>query len=290
MAPPVALTIAGSDPSGGAGVQADLKTFSSLGAYGTSVLTALTAQNTRGVTGIHPVPADFVRLQLHTLVEDVRIDTVKVGMLASAELVQVVADFVTVHRPLRLVVDPVMVATSGDRLLDEDAVDALRALVPHADLVTPNLAEAALLAGSRPATDLAAMVAQGESIRGLGAKRVLVKGGHLTTPGRSTDVLVTAEGAHEIDAPRVSTRNTHGTGCSLSSAIAALAPQRDTWQEAVIDAKAWLTQALRRADELHVGHGHGPVHHFHQWWSHVPGDSSGLSPQMPQLPGALPRT
>lgn len=262
--PPVALTIAGSDPSGGAGIQADLKSFSALGAYGTSVITALTAQNTRGVTGIHVVPAEFVRLQLQTLVDDVRIDAVKIGMLGTAELAETIREFLTDHPLPRLVIDPVMVATSGDRLLDDDALDAVRRLLPLADLITPNLGETALLTGTEVATDVRGMREQAHRLREAGVRRVLVKGGHLSDD--AVDLLVDDDGDHELTATRVITENTHGTGCSLSSAIAALAPQRPTWVKAVHDAKTWLTRALQAADQLEVGHGHGPVHHFHALW------------------------
>ena len=270
--PPVALTIAGSDPSGGAGVQADLKTFSALGAYGTSVLTALTAQSTRGVTGVHLVPPDFVTEQLETLVADVRVDAVKIGMLATAELAEAVAAFLR-HHPCEVVVlDPVMVATSGDRLLAEDAVTALRALLPLASVVTPNLPEAAGLLGVEEAGDTEGMLEQAHALRAIGAQRVLLKGGHRRQAGNgsadrtATDVLVGPEGTHWLREPWVATDNTHGTGCTLSSALAALRPQRDTWLDAARDAKAWLTAALVASDELEVGHGHGPVHHFHATW------------------------
>ncbi|GAA1247197.1 bifunctional hydroxymethylpyrimidine kinase/phosphomethylpyrimidine kinase [Oryzihumus leptocrescens] len=264
--PPVALTIAGSDPSGGAGVQADLKTFSALGAYGTAVLTALTAQSTTGVTGVHVVPTAFVTEQLETLVADVRVDAVKIGMLATAELAGAVADFLRAHPCPVVVLDPVMVATSGDRLLADDAVEALRALLPLASVVTPNLPEAAGLLGVAEAADEAEMLDQAQALRALGAPRVLLKGGHRAGSGSASDVLAGPEGATWLRAPWVSTTNTHGTGCSLSSALAALRPQRETWVDTARDAKDWLTGALAAADTLEVGHGHGPVHHFHRLW------------------------
>jgi len=265
--PPVALAIAGSDPSGGAGIQADLKTFSALGAYGTAVITALTAQSTQGVTGVHLVPADFVTAQLHTLVADVRIDAIKIGMLATAELSEVVSAFLVAHPHEVVVLDPVMVATSGDRLLADDAVEAVRRMLPLASLVTPNLAEAAHLLDTDVATDVSAMRDQARRLLDAGAQRVLLKGGHLVGGPDSVDVLVGPEGEHELTSPRVPTRNTHGTGCALSSAVAALRVQRHTWVDAVSDAKSWLTGAIAAADTLHVGHGRGPVHHFHQIWS-----------------------
>lgn len=263
--PPVALTIAGSDPSGGAGIQADLKTFSALGAYGTSIITALTAQATTGVTGVHAVPVDFVREQAHTLLADVRIDAVKVGMLASADLVGVVGEILTDLAEVPIVLDPVMVSTAGARLLDEDAVDAVRELLPLASVITPNLAEAAVLIDGDPATDSDEMSAQIERLHDLGARRVLLKGGHLAASG-STAVDLFSDGADVIrlEAPRVATTNTHGTGCTLSSALAALRPRFTDWDATARAAKAWLTEALQHADELAIGSGPGPVHHFHE--------------------------
>ncbi|OYO25027.1 bifunctional hydroxymethylpyrimidine kinase/phosphomethylpyrimidine kinase [Enemella dayhoffiae] len=262
--PPVSLSIAGSDPSGGAGIQADLKTFARLGAYGTAVLTALTAQNTRGVTGLHVVPAGFVAEQLQTLLADVRVDAVKLGMLANAEIVAVVREFLA-SEPLASadsVLDPVMVATSGDRLLDDAAVGAIRELVPLAAVITPNVAEAAVLLDRSEAVDVAELVAQASDLRGaLGAQRVLLKGGHLGGP-QAIDVWADDSGVRQLAATRVETRNTHGTGCTLSSALAALRPQRDDWWHTVRDAKRWLTAALSTADRLEVGGGHGPVDHF----------------------------
>jgi hydroxymethylpyrimidine/phosphomethylpyrimidine kinase len=265
--PPVALTIAGSDPSGGAGIQADLKTFSALGAYGTSVLVALTAQNTQGVTGVHVVPTEFVTQQLDTLAADVRIDAVKIGMLATAGVADAVAAFLQRQRCDVVVLDPVMVATSGDRLLADDAVEAVRRLLPLASVVTPNLAEAATLLDEPVATTVEAMVAQAHRLVTAGAPRVLLKGGHLTGDEGATDVLVGPDGVELLTGPRIDTVNTHGTGCSLSSALAALRPQRADWVQTARDAKVWLTGALAAADRLEVGHGHGPVHHFHALWS-----------------------
>ncbi len=264
---PVALTIAGSDPSGGAGIQADVKTFSALGAYGTSVITALTAQSTTGVTGVHEVPVDFVRAQLDTLLADVRIDSVKVGMLGSAALAAAVGDYL--REPLAhlvRVLDPVMVSTSGSRLLDEDAVDAVRALLPYADVITPNLPEAAVLTGRNPATTVEGMREQAALLRNdFGARRVLVKGGHLEDTADAVDLWLDEDGERVYAAVRVPTRNTHGTGCTLSSALAALRLRRVDWPSTVTDAKNWLTAALRRADALDIGSGPGPVHHFHEF-------------------------
>lgn len=264
--PPVALSIAGSDPSGGAGIQADLKTFSALGAYGCAAMTALTAQSTRGVTGVHVVPPEFAREQVTTLVDDVRVDAVKIGMLATAEIVDEVARLVDVL-DCPVVLDPVMVSTSGSRLLDDDAVAAMRRLVPLAGAVTPNLHEAAVLLDAEPASSVDEMRWQARQLIELGAQRVLLKGGH-ATGAQAVDVW--ADGTRdpvELTEPRIDTPNTHGTGCSLSSAIAALLPQRDGWLPAVSDAKHWLTGALEAGRDLEIGHGPGPVHHFHQLWS-----------------------
>jgi hydroxymethylpyrimidine/phosphomethylpyrimidine kinase len=264
--PPVALTIAGSDPSGGAGIQADLKTFSALGVFGTSVLTALTAQNTQGVTGVHVVPAEFVTQQLQTLIADVRVDAIKIGMLANADIVGVVGDFLRAHPHEHVVLDPVMVATSGDRLLDDDAVRAVRHLMPLASLITPNLAEAAALLDTRLARTIADMRLQAMALQELGAPRVLIKGGHLHAGTEAVDLLLDVDGEVLLHAPRIDTINTHGTGCTLSSALAALRPQRDSWLEAALDAKSYLSAALAAADMLEIGQGHGPVHHFHEIW------------------------
>lgn len=273
--PPVALTIAGSDPSGGAGIQADLKTFSALGAYGTSVVTALTAQNTQGVTGVHVVPTEFVIQQLETLVADVRLDAIKIGMLANADIIAAVADFLTRRRGQVdcVVLDPVMVATSGDRLLAPDAVEAIRRLMPLAGLITPNLEEAADLLRTDPATDAPGMLEQARQLVARGARRVLVKGGHLRESSAAVDVFVSPEIEEVLTAGWVRTSNTHGTGCTLSSAIAALRTQRESWLEAVTGAKQWLTGAIAAADVLDVGHGHGPVHHFHRMWA---SDAAGV--------------
>lgn len=268
--PPVALTIAGSDSSGGAGIQADLKSFAAHGAYGMSVIVALTAQSTRGVSGIWPVPVEFVNQQFDEVFADIRIDAVKVGMLASAELIEAVAvhlDRLRAASPeLPIVIDPVMVATSGSPLLSGDAVAALRHILARASLITPNLPEAAALLGTSPAKNLDAMADQAQQLRELGIERVLIKGGH-GCGEQSLDVLLELDAEPVVlAAPRIDTQNTHGTGCSLSSAIAALRPQRDSWAEAVTEAKTWLTGAIARADDLQLGHGPGPVHHFYRNW------------------------
>lgn len=266
--PPVVLSIAGSDPSGGAGIQADLKACSALGAYGTCVITALTSQSTTGVTDVHEVPVDTVRTQIATLVEDVRIDAVKVGMLSSAAIAETVHAALT-SGPLAsvpVVLDPVMVSTSGSRLLSEDAVAAVRAMVPRADVITPNVPEAAVLLGEDPADSPDSLAAQSSRLMEVGARRVLLKGGHLEGPD-AVDLWLDADedgGAVELRAPRIATTATHGTGCTLSSAIAALRPRHDGWLPAVREAKDWLTEALRHGGDLHIGAGSGPVHHFHE--------------------------
>lgn len=275
------LSIAGSDPSGGAGVQADLKSISANGGYGMCAIVALTAQNTRGVTGIHAVPLDFVRAQLDALVDDVRIDAIKIGMLASAELARTVGEYLSgPFAGIPLVLDPVMVATSGDRLLEEDAVAAVRSLLPLADLITPNLPEAAVLLETSPAGSLDELTCQAEALLALGARGVYAKGGHFEVGGSSagrsaegvdaaaqvSDVVLVDGERLVLSASFIDTPNTHGTGCSLSSALAALRLQRPDWSTTARDAKAWLSAAIAEADTLSVGRGHGPVHHFHALW------------------------
>ncbi len=264
---PNVLSIAGSDPSGGAGIQADLKTFAALGTYGMAVITGLTAQNTRGVRSVHPVPGDFVAAQLEAVFDDVRVDAVKIGMLANAEVIDAVAKVLASRKPPYVVLDPVMVAKSGDRLLTEDAVERLRdVLLPHVDLITPNLPEAADLLGVAEATDEQGMRYQLRDLLDL-CPAVLLKGGHLGGPS-SPDLFVGTGDSDptRLSTARIETTSDHGTGCTLSSAIAALRPQREDWTSAVIDAKTYLTEALVAADRLEVGGGHGPVHHFHAWW------------------------
>ncbi|MDP9779550.1 hydroxymethylpyrimidine/phosphomethylpyrimidine kinase [Nakamurella flavida] len=278
------LTVAGSDPSGGAGIQADLKTFSALGAYGCAVLTALTAQNTRGVTGVHAVPAAFVTQQLRTLLDDVALDAVKIGMVADAGIARALAAALPGSAP-HLVLDPVMVATSGDRLLTPDAEAVVRdELVPLAGLITPNLAEAGALLGRPPAGTADEATDQVHALLAAGARRVLLKGGHRTDElgGGGTVVDLYGEPGHEvvaITAPRVDTRNTHGTGCTLSAAIAALRPVSPDWLTAVRRAKDYLTRALQGADQLQIGRvgpdGHGPVHHFAGIWNERKSDTAG---------------
>lgn len=259
------LSIAGTDPSGGAGMAADLKTFSALRTYGMGVVAAVVAQNTQGVTGIHQISGDFVTRQLEALLDDVRVDSVKIGMLGNAEVIRAVACVLKKYHLRYIVLDPVMVATSGDRLLSIDAITALRdELLPLVDLVTPNISEAAQLLGEGEATNEEEMLSQVEKIHLLGVG-VLIKGGHLNGY-ESVDFLKIDGVTTRLGAPRVQTLNTHGTGCTLSSAIAALRPQRPDWLSAVSDAKKYLTSALMASENLHVGQGHGPVHHFHGVW------------------------
>ncbi|HGF0769426.1 TPA: bifunctional hydroxymethylpyrimidine kinase/phosphomethylpyrimidine kinase [Kluyvera georgiana] len=261
-----ALTIAGTDPSGGAGVQADLKTFSALGAYGCSVMTALVAQNTRGVQSVYRIEPDFVAAQLDSVFSDVRIDTTKIGMLAETDIVEAVAERLARYRIQNVVLDTVMLAKSGDPLLCASAVATLRQrLLPQVSLITPNLPEAAALLDAPHARSEREMLEQGRALRALGCEAVLMKGGHLDD-AESPDWLFTADGETRFTAPRVVTKNTHGTGCTLSAALAALRPRHARWQETVPVAKAWLSKALAQADTLEVGEGIGPVHHFHEWW------------------------
>ncbi|THD56205.1 MAG: bifunctional hydroxymethylpyrimidine kinase/phosphomethylpyrimidine kinase [Bradyrhizobium sp.] len=266
MTIPIALTIAGSDSSGGAGIQADLKTFAALGVYGASVITALTAQNTTGVSGIHPVPAAFVAAQIDAVFGDLDVKAVKIGMVAQLASIEAIAAALARWSPAHVVLDPVMVATSGDLLLAPDAVAGLRAkLVPRATLLTPNLPEAAALLDEPVASGEAAIAGQGRRLLALGCPAVLVKGGHGQGP-ESIDYLITASGTIALPAPRIATDNTHGTGCSLSSAIAALLAKGEALETAVRQAKAWISAAIAAADRLEVGHGHGPIHHFHRFY------------------------
>jgi len=268
---PNVLSIAGSDPSGGAGVQADLKTFSALGCYGMAALTALTAQNTRGVSGVHVPPAGFVAAQIDAIFEDVEVHAVKIGMLASGEIVEMVANRLRAHGARNIVLDPVLVATSGDSLGAPDVVEAMTShLFPLASVVTPNVPEAVRLSGGAAADDLAGLAgleALARALHAQGTQAVLVKGGHLGG-AFAEDVLFDGASVQVFKAERVATRNTHGTGCTLSSAIAAWLAHGKSLAEAVALAKDYLTGALRAADELQVGSGkgHGPVHHFHALW------------------------
>ena len=254
-----ALTIAGSDSGGGAGIQADLKTFAAHGVYGTSAITALTAQNTLGVMGVHVVPAEFVTQQIEAVAGDIGCDAVKTGMLATSAIVEATAAAVEALDLPNLVVDPVMVAKGGDRLLSEDAVHAIKtSLLRLARVVTPNIPEAEVLAGI-PITSLEAMRAAARAILGMGPRAVIVKGGHL--PGsESVDLLVYAGGEQRLAAARLDVPHTHGTGCTFAAAIAARLALGDSLDEAARLAKEYVTGAMRHG--IDVGKGHQPLNHF----------------------------
>jgi hydroxymethylpyrimidine/phosphomethylpyrimidine kinase len=266
MTIPIALTIAGSDSSGGAGIQADLKTFAAFGVYGASVITALTAQNTAGVSGIHQVPANFVTAQIDAVFGDLDVQAVKIGMVAQLATIDAIVAGLTRWSPGHVVLDPVMVATSGDRLLAMDAVEALRTkLIPRAFLITPNLPEAAALLNEPVAASEAAIESQGKRLLAMGCPAVLIKGGH-GQGSESIDYLVRGNGTIALAAPRIATKNTHGTGCSLSSAIAAGLAKGEDLETAARHAKAWVSAAIAAADRISVGHGNGPIHHFHEFY------------------------
>ncbi len=263
----IALTIAGSDSGGGAGIQADLKAMSALGVFGASVITAVTAQNTQAVTAVHGIPTDIVRAQIDAVLSDLNVGAVKIGMLATPEIIQAVAYGLSGYDG-PIVLDPVMVAKSGDPLLQEDAISALsETLLPRATLLTPNLPEAARLLNGAPAETTEQMAAQGTALMDLGAQAVLMKGGH-GSGDICEDLLITGTGLHAFSAPRIATRNTHGTGCTLSSAIAAGLAKGLPLEQAAEAAHGYLHAAIRAADQLQIGSGHGPVHHFHAQWGH----------------------
>lgn len=269
---PNVLTIAGTDPSGGAGIQADLKAFSAAGAYGMSVITAVVAQNTQGVRAFQALDPEFVFDQAAAVFEDVQVDAVKIGMVANAGIIEAITkalDQYTDKATCPVVLDPVMVAKSGDSLLDADTEGALREqLVPRSTLITPNLPEASVLLDlDAEMTKLDQMQENADKLLALGCDWVLLKGGHLEghTSELSTDILIGPDTRIELTAPRIATTNDHGTGCTLSAAIAARLPRMDM-ESAVREAKDYLTAALKHADQLNVGHGHGPVHHFHNLW------------------------
>jgi hydroxymethylpyrimidine/phosphomethylpyrimidine kinase len=263
----IALTIAGSDSSGGAGIQADLKTFAALRVYGASVITALTAQNTRGVEAVHVVPPDFVLAQMRAVASDLDVGGIKIGMLATAPVIEAVVEGLKLFPGVPVVLDPVMVAQSGDVLLDADAVDSLRsALIPRATVITPNLAEAARLLGEPEASDERGMKAQAAVLNAMTGSAVLLKGGH-AKGDHAVDVHIDRDGELRLEAPRVQTDNTHGTGCTLSAAIAAELARGTPLRTAVVRGKQFVTYAIEHADELRIGHGAGPVHHMHFLWN-----------------------
>lgn len=262
----IAVTIAGSDSGGGAGIQADLKTFSALGVYGASVITALTAQNTKGVTAVHDVPADFVTAQIDAVFSDLDVGAVKIGMLSRPETIHAVAAGLERYRQRKIVLDPVMVAASGDPLIADAAVAVLcEVLIPLAMIITPNLPEAARLLEEEPAEGRAEIEAQAQRLLARGAKAVLLKGGH-SGGDESADYLLTPLGGRWLTAPRIDTDNTHGTGCTLSSAIAAGLARGRHLEAAVVAAKDYVSAAIAAADRLKIGAGRGPVHHFHATW------------------------
>jgi len=255
----IVLTIAGSDSGGGAGIQADLKTFSALGVYGMSVLTSITAQNTLGVQGIHDLPPDFVGLQIDSVMQDIGADAVKIGMLSNAQIIKTVSKKIKKYQVKNLVIDPVMVAKGGDRLLKVNAVKELKENLIHlAMVVTPNLDEAEVLSGLR-IQNIEDVKEAARKIHKLGAKNVLIKGGHLLS-AEAIDFLYNGESFKEFKAERIDTKNTHGTGCTLSSAIAAGLAQGKEVEEAVSTAKRYITLAIQNS--LEIGHGHGPLNHL----------------------------
>lgn len=263
---PRVLSIAGSDPSGGAGIQADIKSISAHGGYAMSVITALTAQNTQGVCGVHVPPVEFLRQQLEALSDDIVIDSVKIGMLANTEVIRAVGDWLKKTKPAVVVLDPVMVASSGDALRSGDTTEALIELLEHANLVTPNLAELAILVGEREADSWETALKQGKKLAAMSNIQVLVKGGHLAGE-QCPDALIAPNGAlEEFVVARVDTANTHGTGCSLSAALATVQLKTQDWGISVARVKAWLTQALATSAELAVGQGSGPINHFYALW------------------------
>lgn len=266
---PIALTIAGSDSGGGAGIQADLKTFSALGAYGCSVITALTAQNTQGVQAILDVSADFIKAQLDSVFSDIAVNAVKIGMLSQSEVIRTVRDGLDQYGVERLIVDPVMVATSGDKLLRDDAINTLKEwLIPKATIITPNLPEAAVLLDCPIPDDMDDMETMLVPLYNLGCQSVLLKGGHLSD-NESIDLFYDGDNVHYLASPRYPTRNTHGTGCTLSAAITARLASGLALPEAVAQAKAYIANAISHADELQISKtdkGHGPVHHFAALW------------------------
>jgi hydroxymethylpyrimidine/phosphomethylpyrimidine kinase len=265
MSAAVALTIAGSDSSGGAGIEADLKTFSALGVYGACAITALTAQNTIGVVAIHDVPPDFVTAQIDAVFSDLDVGAVKIGMLANAAVAAAAAAALARHRARNVVLDPVLAATSGEKLLQPEATARLRGLIARVRVVTPNLPEAAILLDAPVAGDEREMQAQARELLALGAQAVLIKGGHLDGD-ESVDLLVDAQGSERFAARRIATKNTHGTGCTLASAIAAGLAKGLSLHQAVRDAKLYVSAAIEAADRLAIGSGSGPLHHFYKWW------------------------
>ena len=264
---PIALTIAGSDSGGGAGIQADIKTISALGVYAASVITALTAQNTKGVFGVHEVSPQFIVDQIDAVCSDLKVSAVKIGMLHRSEIIQKVAESLDQHQIGHIVLDPVMVAKSGDPLLQDEAIEALKSiLIPMSSIITPNIPEAARLLRRTPDYVESNMEASAERLLSLGCGSVLLKGGHISSSSRSDDFFHDGNNLKQLSSTRTQTNNTHGTGCTLSSAICAYLAKKVGLQQSVILAKQYISAAIASADSLEVGTGHGPVNHFHQYW------------------------
>jgi len=265
------LTIAGSDCSGGAGIQADLKTFGALGCYGMSVITALTAQNTRGVTAIHAVPLDFIEEQVRAIFTDIKPDAVKTGMLLSSDIIELIAGLLKKYKPPNIVIDPVMVAQSGDRLIDDDAVEAVKTfLLPIADMLTPNIPEASALL-NKEVQSMDDITLAASELASLGCKNVLIKGGHaddISSDKECIDVLFTNSGKHHsyFSEKRIVTKNNHGTGCTIASAIASFLAKGKTTEDSVKLAKQYITGAITAGTPYSLGKGHGPVHHYYKFW------------------------
>ncbi|MFT5719783.1 MAG: hydroxymethylpyrimidine/phosphomethylpyrimidine kinase [Motiliproteus sp.] len=263
LSTPIVLTIAGSDSGGGAGIQADIKAISATGGYACSAITAITAQNTLGVSAIFPIPLEHIEKQLDAVFSDLNVIAVKVGMLADADIIKTVAAKIQQYQPAFLVVDPVMVTIAGDLLLKASAINTLKSeLFPLADIITPNLLEGAALIDSEVPTDEQGMKEMIDKLRKLNVNAVLLKGGHLQQADNSNDLLIFSDHVEQFNATRINTHNTHGTGCTLSSAIASYLAQGNDLSSAVQLGKDYITQAIAHADELQVGQGHGPVNHF----------------------------
>ena len=264
----IALTIAGSDSGGGAGIQADLKTFSALGVYGASVITALTAQNTHGVAAIYEVEPEFIIQQMDTVACDLNIDAVKIGMLHRSTIIDAVAQSLNRHQIGHIVLDPVMVAKGGDTLLQDEAIDALKTiLIPMASIITPNIPEAARLLRRKPDSVESNLQGAAERLLSLGCGAVLLKGGHSRSSTQSVDIYFDGNHSVSLTNPRYQTANTHGTGCTLSSAVCAYLAQKCGLDQAVSLANHYVSEAIKHADDITVGTGHGPVHHFHHLWT-----------------------
>lgn len=261
---PNVLSIAGSDPSGGAGIQADLKSMSANGAYAMAAITALTAQNTQGVLGVEPVAPAFIVAQIDAIFADIRVDAVKIGMLGTAEIARSVARAIERYAPAIVVLDPVMIAKGGNPLITDETIEVIRTdLVPLSTMITPNIPEAAVLLTEDPIRESRRMEAAATRLLALGCRSALLKGGHLEDGEGSPDVLARPDGTYRFEGARIATKNTHGTGCSLSSALAAQLALGFDAVEAVSRAKAYVSGAITAADALDVGSGHGPTHHFH---------------------------